>query len=137
MSHLIMINSLAIFSNRTLRKLVLAIGLGATLTLSGCSLFSVYKIDLPQGTPITQTQAQSLKLGMSQNQVLYILGSPAIRDTLAPNRWDYVYDFQAGTEGSRKGIADVRDASQHLIIYFDANSLVSRIEGIETLPQAK
>ena len=132
-----MINSLAIFSNRTLRKLVLAIGLGATLTLSGCSLFSVYKIDLPQGTPITQTQAQSLKLGMSQNQVLYILGSPAIRDTLAPNRWDYVYDFQAGTEGSRKGIADVRDASQHLIIYFDANSLVSRIEGIETLPQAK
>ncbi len=132
-----MINSLAIFSNRTLRKLVLAIGLGATLTLSGCSLFSVYKIDLPQGTPITQTQAQSLKLGMSQNQVLYILGSPAIRDTLAPNRWDYVYDFQAGTEGSRKGIADVRDASQHLVIYFDANSLVSRIEGIETLPQAK
>ena len=132
-----MINSLAIFSNRTLRKLVLAIGLGATLTLSGCSLFSVYKIDLPQGTPITQTQAQSLKLGMSQNQVLYILGSPAIRDTLVPNRWDYVYDFQAGTEGSRKGIADVRDASQHLIIYFDANSLVSRIEGIETLPQAK
>lgn len=132
-----MINSLAIFSNRTLRKLIIAIGLGATLTLSGCSLFSVYKIDLPQGTPITQTQAQSLKLGMSQNQVLYILGSPAVRDTLAPNRWDYVYDFQAGTEGSRKGIADVRDASQHLIIYFDANSLVSRIEGIETLPQAK
>ena len=132
-----MINSLAIFSNRTLRKLIIAIGLGATLTLSGCSLFSVYKIDLPQGTPITQTQAQTLKLGMSQNQVLYILGSPAIRDTLAPNRWDYVYDFQAGTEGSRKGIADVRDASQHLVIYFDANGLVSRIEGIETLPQAK
>ena len=129
-----MINSLAIFSNRTLRKLIIAIGLGATLTLSGCSLFSVYKIDLPQGTPITQTQAQSLKLGMSQNQVLYILGSPAVRDTLAPNRWDYVYDFQAGTEGSRKGIANVRDASQHLVIYFDANGLVNRIEGIETLP---
>ncbi|MDN5566577.1 MAG: outer membrane protein assembly factor BamE [Psychrobacter sp.] len=137
MSHLIMINSLAIFSNRTLRKLIIAIGLGTMLTLSGCSLFSVYKIDLPQGTPITQTQAQSLKLGMSQNQVLYILGSPAIRDTLAPNRWDYVYDFQAGTEGSRKGIVDVRDASQHLVIYFDANGLVNRIEGIETLPQAK
>ena len=129
-----MINSLAIFSNRTLRKLIIAIGLGATLTLSGCSLFSVYKIVLPQGTPITQTQAQSLKLGMSQNQVLYILGSPAVRDTLAPNRWDYVYDFQAGTEGSRKGIANVRDASQHLVIYFDANGLVNRIEGIETLP---
>ena len=132
-----MINSVAVFSNSTLRKLMIAIGLGATVTLSGCSLFSVYKIDLPQGTPITQNQAQTLKLGMSQNQVLYILGSPAVRDTLAPNRWDYIYDFQAGTEGSRKGVADVKNASQHLIVYFDANGLVSRIEGIETLPQAK
>ena len=137
MSHLIMINSFAVFSNSTLRKLTTTIVLSATVTLSGCSLFSVYKIDLPQGTPITQIQAQSLKLGMSQNQVLYILGSPAVRDTLAPNRWDYIYDFQAGTEGNRKGVADVKNASQHLVIYFDANGLVNRIEGIETLPQAK
>ena len=132
-----MINSFAVFSNSTLRKLTTTIVFSATVTLSGCSLFSVYKIDLPQGTPITQTQAQSLKLGMSQNQVLYILGSPAVRDTLAPNRWDYIYDFQAGTEGNRKGVADVKNASQHLVIYFDANGLVNRIEGIETLPQAK
>ena len=137
MSHLIMINSFAVFSNSTLRKLTTTIVLSATVTLSGCSLFSVYKIDLPQGTPITQSQAQSLKLGMSQNQVLYILGSPAVRDTLAPNRWDYIYDFQAGTEGNRKGVADVKNASQHLIVYFDDNGLVNRIEGIETLPQAK
>lgn len=108
--------------------------LGTTVALSGCSLFSVYKIDLPQGTPITQTQAQKLQVGMNQNQVLYILGSPAIKDTLAPNRWDYIYDYQAGTEGERKGIADVKNASQHLIVYFDANGIVSRIEGIETLP---
>lgn len=132
-----MINSFAVFSNSTLRKLTTTIVLSATVTLSGCSLFSVYKIDLPQGTPITQSQAQSLKLGMSQNQVLYILGSPAVRDTLAPNRWDYIYDFQAGTEGNRKGVADVKNASQHLIVYFDDNGLVNRIEGIETLPQAK
>lgn len=117
-----------------LRTLMLTATLGATVALSGCSLFSVYKIDLPQGTPITQTQAQKLQVGMNQNQVLYILGSPAIKDTLAPNRWDYIYDYQAGTEGQRKGIADVKDASQHLIIYFDANGLVSRIEGIESLP---
>ena len=118
----------------TLRRLMMAITFGATVALSGCSLFSVYKIDLPQGTPVTQVQAQKLQLGMNQNQVLYILGSPAIRDTLAPNRWDYIYDYQAGTEGQRKGIADVRNASQHLIVYFDANGIVNRIEGVETLP---
>ena len=132
-----MINSLScssIIRVNTLRRLMMAITFGATVALSGCSLFSVYKIDLPQGTPVTQVQAQKLQLGMNQNQVLYILGSPAIRDTLAPNRWDYIYDYQAGTEGQRKGIADVRNASQHLIVYFDANGIVNRIEGVETLP---
>ncbi len=108
--------------------------LSAAVAMSGCSLLSVYKIDLPQGTPVTQVQAQKLKVGMNQNQVLYVLGSPAIRDTLAPNRWDYIYDYKAGTEGERKGIADVKNASQHLIVYFDERGIVTRIEGIETLP---
>ncbi|MES1965613.1 outer membrane protein assembly factor BamE [Psychrobacter sp. AH5] len=141
MSHLIMIKSLVFRKPNLLshcqssfRKVMITITLGASVALSGCSLFSVYKIDLPQGTPITQTQAQKLRVGMNQNQVLYILGSPAIRDTLAPNRWDYIYDFKAGTEGARKGIADVKNASQHLIVYFDDNGLVTRIEGTESLP---
>ena len=138
MSHLTMIKPL-IFrtlnpNHSPLRKLTMSAILGIAVAVSGCSMLSVYKIDLPQGTPITQTDAQKLKVGMNQNQVLYILGSPAIRDTLAPNRWDYIYDYKAGTEGRRKGIADVRNASQHLIIYFDANGIVTRIEGIETLP---
>lgn len=119
-----------------LRKLLLTATIATSVALSGCSLFSVYKIDLPQGTPITQTQAQKVQVGMNQNQVLYILGSPAIKDTLAPNRWDYIYDYKAGTEGERQGIQDVKNASQHLVIYFDANGLVSRIEGLETLPSA-
>ena len=141
MSYLTMIKSLSLstpsllfYCKASLRKVLVTITLGASVALSGCSLFSVYKIDLPQGTPITQTQAQKLQVGMNQNQVLYILGSPAIRDTLAPNRWDYIYDFKAGTEGERKGIADVKNASQHLIVYFDGNGIVTRIEGVESLP---
>ena len=117
-----------------LRNLVITSMLSATVAMSGCSLLSVYKIDLPQGTAITQTQAQKLQVGMNQNQVLYILGSPAIRDTLEPKRWDYIYDYQAGTEGRRNGIADVQNASQHLIVYFDDNGLVTRIEGMDSLP---
>lgn len=116
------------------RNIMIAGAISASVAMSGCSLLSVYKIDLPQGTPITQVQAQKLKVGMNENQVLYILGSPAIRDTLEPRRWDYIYDYKAGTEGQRSGIADVKDASQHLIIYFDTNGLVNRIEGLESLP---
>lgn len=139
MSHLIMIKPsiFSTFLNRSLtlsRHMAILGMLSSSVILSSCSLLSVYKIDLPQGTPITQVQAQKLQVGMNENQVLYLLGSPAIRDTLEPRRWDYIYDYKAGTEGSRKGIADVKNASQHLIIYFDANNLVNRIEGIETLP---
>ena len=123
------------YSTSTLRKIVMTSILGTAVTMSGCSLLSVYKIELPQGTPITQTQAQKLQVGMNQNQVLYILGSPAIRDTLEPNRWDYIYDYKAGTEGRRKGIADVKNASQHLKVYFDNNGIVTSIQGLETLPQ--
>ena len=123
------------YSTSALRKIVMTSILGVAVTMSGCSLLSVYKIELPQGTPITQTQAQKLQLGMNQNQVLYILGSPAIRDTLEPNRWDYIYDYKAGTEGRRKGIADVKNASQHLKIYFDNNGIVTSIHGLESLPK--
>ena len=123
------------YSTHALRKVVITSMLGAAVTMSGCSLLSVYKIDLPQGTPITQTQAQKLQVGMNQNQVLYILGSPAIRDTLEPNRWDYIYDYKAGTEGRRKGVADIKNASQHLKVYFDSNGIVTSIQGLETLPQ--
>ena len=122
-------------STSALRKMVITSILGVAVTMSGCSLLSVYKIDLPQGTPITQTQAQKIQVGMNQNQVLYLLGSPAIRDTLEPNRWDYIYDYKAGTEGQRKGIADVKNASQHLKVYFDNNGIVTRIEGLESLPK--
>jgi outer membrane protein assembly factor BamE len=102
--------------------------------MSGCSLLSVYQIELPQGTPVTQLEAQKVRVGMNQNQVIYLLGSPAIRDTLAPNRWDYIYDYQSGTQGRRDGIADINNASQHLIVYFDNNGIVNRIEGLESLP---
>ena len=123
------------YSTSALRKIVLTSILGVAVTMSGCSLLSVYKIELPQGTPITQTQAQKLQVGMNQNQVLYILGSPAIRDTLEPNRWDYIYDYKAGTEGRRKGIADVKNASQHLKVYFDNKGIVTSIQGLESLPK--
>lgn len=110
--------------------------LSLAISTSACSLLGVYTIDLPQGTPVTQAQASKLKIGMDKTQVMYLLGSPALRDTLAPNRWDYIYDYQAGTEGKRKGKANIHNAEQHLIIYFDGNNRVSRIEGIENLPSS-
>ncbi|AWT49606.1 outer membrane protein assembly factor BamE [Psychrobacter sp. YP14] len=120
-----------------LKHLLYPIALTATLTLTGCSWFSVYTIDLPQGTPITQSQAQQIQPGMTKNQVLYYIGSPAMRDSLAPNRWDYIYDYKPGTYGKREGKQIIKNASQHLIIYFDDADTVIKVEGVESLPQTK
>lgn len=114
-----------------------SIGLVATLTLSGCSAFRVYTIDLPQGTPLTAAQAAQVQVGMSANQVLYILGSPALKDTLAPNRWDYIYDYTAGTDGKRKDKADIKNASQYLSVYFNEQGQVVRIDGRDSLPATR
>lgn len=120
-----------------LKTLIYPIVITTTLTLSACSIFGVYKIDLPQGTPVTQAQAQQIQPGMNKNQVLYLIGSPALRDTLAPNRWDYIYDYTPGTYGEREGKEVVSNASQHLIIYFDESDTVVNVEGVETLPESR
>lgn len=110
-----------------------SLALAGTLVLSGCSVFRVYTIDLPQGTPITSAQASQLQVGMTTDQVIYLLGSPAMRDTLNPNRFDYLYDYTAGTDGKRAGKKDIKNASQYLSVYFE-NGRVVRIMGRESLP---
>ncbi|WP_049236656.1 outer membrane protein assembly factor BamE [Moraxella canis] len=111
-----------------------SLGLVAMLALTGCNAFRVYTIDLPQGTPLSAAQASQVQVGMNANQVLYLLGSPALRDTLAPNRWDYIYDYTAGTDGKRHKKPDIKDASQYLSIYFNSQGIVTRIEGRDSLP---
>lgn len=112
-------------------RLLPVAALAAVLTsavLPACTWLSVYKIDIPQGMPINPNQLAQVKVGMNQNQVLYLLGTPAVRDTLNPNRWDYIYDFTAGKIAQREGKPDIHNAQQYVKIYFDSAGNVSRIE---------
>lgn len=112
------------------KKNLFALPVAAVLMVSmpACSWLSVYKIDIPQGTPITDSKLAQVQVGMSQNQVLYILGSPAFKDTLNPNRWDYLYDFTAGTVAKREGKPSIHNAKQYVKIYFDQAGNVAKIE---------
>ena len=127
------INHQAYIRDNTMKKILAATLLASAAALSGCSIFRVYTIDLPQGTPITQEKATQIQVGMSADQVLYLLGSPAVRDTLNPNRWDYIYDYTAGTEGKRDGKPNIKNASQYMSVYFQ-NGRVVRIDGRDSLP---
>lgn len=116
-----------------MRFFALALVLSTTL-LSGCQWFKVYTIDIPQGTPINHAKASQVQIGMTPEQVVHVLGSPAMKDPLAPNRWDYIYDYTAGTDGKRAGKPNVHNASQHLSVYFDAQGRVVRVDGHGNLP---
>ncbi|MFT6916287.1 MAG: outer membrane protein assembly factor BamE [Motiliproteus sp.] len=69
--------------------------------LSGCTFFpGVHKIDIQQGNRITQELVDTLEMGMTHNQVKYILGTPMITDTFNQSRWDYLYSLSIGGEQS-------------------------------------
>lgn len=68
----------------------------ATLGLVGCGFPGVYRIDVQQGNVVTQEMVDQLRPGMTTRQVRFIMGTPLIQDTFAPDRWDYLYSLQAG-----------------------------------------
>jgi len=93
----------------------------ASLLLTGCTWIPVYHPDAQQGNIFTSHDAARLKVGMSQEQVLYVLGAPVLKQNFVLNRWDYVYTFKT----RRKPMEEKR-----LTLYFKENRLV-KIDGID------
>lgn len=84
------------------------------LLLSGCSI--IYRPDIQQGNILKQSTIEQLKLGMTEEQVRYLLGSCVLQTPFQPNRSDYVYFYQPGHAESTQ---------QHVTLIFSANRLVS------------
>ena len=82
---------------------------------SGVPFLTPYKMEIRQGNFVTAEMRGKLKLGMSRQQVRYVLGTPLVSDAFHGNRWDYVYRL----EQDRK-IVD----QQHLTLYFEGDKLV-------------
>ena len=103
--------------------------------LGGCSVLGVYKVDIPQGTPLTQAQASKIQVGMTYQQVRFLLGSPTVTDPMNPTRWDYIYTYIPGTYAKKAKIPAAN--GQHLKVYFDQAGIVNKIEGLETIPESQ
>lgn len=116
-----------------MQKIMLA--LFVTSLLAGCSTLGVYKVDIPQGTPLTQAQASKIQVGMSHQQVRFLLGSPTVSDPMNPLRWDYIYNYTPGTYAKKAKIPAAQGL--HLKVYFDPNGIVQKIEGLETIPASQ
>ena len=72
----------------------------SVLLLTGCNI--IYKQNIQQGNALEQEDLDQLEIGMSKNQVAFLLGTPAIQDPFNQSRWDYLSSF------SRRGGDPVR-----------------------------
>ena len=59
--------------------------------VSGC--VSLYKPEVQQGNVISAEMLETLKIGMTKRQVVFLLGTPLIADPFHPERWDYFYSL--------------------------------------------
>lgn len=102
--------------------------LGQSLAITGLALLfsacgsagsldfpGVYKIGIPQGNIITQEMVDQLRPGMTKRQVIFVMGTPLVRDPFHQDRWDYVYSYQPG--GGVRG-------QERLTVFFENDQLV-------------
>lgn len=78
-----------------MKKLLLA---SLVIVLNGCSVFDgvVHRIDVPQGNYIEQRDVDQLRIGMSKEQVNYVLGAPVAENVFADDTWYYVFNMDSG-----------------------------------------
>lgn len=89
-------------------------------------LLPIYRPDTQQGNFISKEQVAQLKVGMSPEQVRFLLGTPLLNDAFHANRWDYPFLLKRG---------DGAVTTSHVVVYFKEGRVAS-FEGAD-LPDEK
>ena len=92
------------------------------LTLAACSVPGIIKphrIEIQQGNYVSQEMIAQLKLGMSREQVRYVLGTPLVTDIFHADRWDYVYYRELPGKFEQRKVS----------VHFDKEGRLERIGG--------
>ena len=79
---------------------------------SGCGI--VYRQPVFQGTLLEKKNVEQLREGMTQPQVVALLGTPAIADPFHQERWDYIASAKR-----RRHATEVKN----LTLWFEAGAL--------------
>ncbi len=98
------------------KPFLLLILLAGIASLPGC----VYRMDIPQGNRIEAETIEQLRIGMSRNQVEFLMGTPAVVDLYRQDKWHYIYFLKTGDDGKIE--------QRHMTLTF-TNDLLSAIEG--------
>ena len=91
------------------------------------SFMQPYQMDINQGNILEESTMAQLKLGMSKEQVRFLLGTPMLDDMFHANRWDYVYYRKAGKQAPEQ---------RKFALFFDGNGRLERSEPpLDELPK--
>jgi outer membrane protein assembly factor BamE len=102
----------------SLKQFIAIAALSASLV--GCQHLPVgYDIDVQQGNIISQENVQQLKVGMTREQVVEIMGEPVMINTFDTRCWDYVY-----TDVSRRK----RFVKNKVTLIFEQNRVVKILQ---------
>ncbi|MEW6989535.1 outer membrane protein assembly factor BamE [Colwelliaceae bacterium 6441] len=97
------------------------------LSISACSSW-IFRIDIPQGNYLEQKDIDKLQIGMTKEQVKFVLGSPVVLDSFNKNTWHYVYRFKSGRN-------DKFNSTKEFVVKFEENKLVDA-QGDFELPES-
>lgn len=85
----------------------------ALLALCGLPAGCVYQVDVQQGNKLEPKDVERVKVGMTRNQVRFLLGTPMVSDVFHDDRWDYFYYFRPGRSNDPE--------RRWLIVWFDGD----------------
>lgn len=88
--------------------------------ITGC----VYKMDIQQGNDVKPEQVEQLRLGMTEDEVRRIMGTPLLKDPFSPGRWDYIYQLQQHGD-----LVEER----RVTVFFDDDRRLVEIEKVQDL----
>lgn len=89
-------------------------------------ILPIFRPDVQQGNFISREMVAQLRVGMTPEQVRFVLGTPMLTDVFHAERWDYPFRLQ-------KGNGEI--TSSHVLVFFE-NNRVARFEGGD-LPDEK
>lgn len=85
----------------------------AMITISGCQLLpentqlKSYRVLVQQGNVIDESKVDSLKINMTKEQVIFLMGEPIVNNIFDKERWDYVYYKKRDPEETQLNIVSI------------------------------
>ncbi len=78
----------------------------------------MYRVTITQGTVFSQEDLDKLEIGMTKDQVSFVMGQPSFENFFENNVWNYIYKVTTGDEV---------DMEKKVKLIFDEKNLLSEV----------